>query len=54
VLKLRAGVAMPTYKLTLPNPDGAGDEQPLFQISKTNRMAPYWTMTYYTYAVGGC
>lgn len=42
---------MPCYKLTLPNPDGVGDEQPLFQVSKTNRLAPFWTMTYYTYAV---
>jgi len=39
---------MPTYKLTLPSLDS--EDQPLFQISKTSRMSPFWTMTYFTYA----
>lgn len=42
-----------TYKCTLPaddTPGGIGDEQPLFQISKTNPQSPFWTMSYYAYA----
>lgn len=43
---------MPTYKLTLPSvdPSGAGEDQPLFQISKTSRTSPFWTLWYYTYS----
>lgn len=43
---------MPTYKLTLPSvdPTGAGDDQPLFQVSKTSRSSPWWTLWYYTYS----
>lgn len=45
------GIAMPTYKITLPSdPDISDEDQPLFQISKTNKMAPFWTLWYYTYA----
>ena len=45
------GVATSTYRVTLPSSDPNDDEdQPLFQVSKTNRNAPYWTLTYYTYA----
>ena len=43
----------PTYKCTLPaddTPGGMADEQPLFQISKTNPQSPFWTLWYYAYA----
>lgn len=48
-----SGVLTPTYKCTLPSedaPGGMADEQPLFQISKTNPQSPFWTMWYYAYA----
>lgn len=45
-----AGIAAPVYKLTLPNPDSPGNEQPLFQISKPNPNATWWSMFYFTYA----
>lgn len=46
------GIASPTYKLTIPNPDidDANAQQPLFQVSKPNPHAPFWTLWYYTYA----
>lgn len=44
------GIHAPVYKLTLPNPDAPGNEQPLFQISKPNPNATFWTMFYFTYA----
>ncbi|PWN91676.1 hypothetical protein FA10DRAFT_300268 [Acaromyces ingoldii] len=44
------GIHAPVYKLTLPNPDAPGHEQPLFQISKPNPNATFWTMFYFTYA----
>lgn len=44
------GIHAPVYKLTLPNPDSPGNEQPLFQISKPNPLATFWTMFYFTYA----
>lgn len=44
------GIHAPVYKLTLPNPDQPGNEQPLFQISKPNPNATFWTMFYFTYA----
>ncbi|CAD6890289.1 unnamed protein product [Tilletia controversa] len=44
------GIHAPVYKLTLPNPDQPGTEQPLFQISKPNPKAAFWSMFYFTYA----
>lgn len=44
------GIHAPVYKLTLPNPDSPGSEQPLFQISKPNPHAHWWTLFYFTYA----
>jgi hypothetical protein len=44
------GIHAPVYKLTLPNPDAPGNEQPLFQISKPNPNATWWTLFYFTYA----
>lgn len=44
------GINAPVYKLTLPNPDAPGHQQPLFQISKPNPNATWWTMFYFTYA----
>ncbi|EST09867.1 hypothetical protein PSEUBRA_000261 [Kalmanozyma brasiliensis GHG001] len=44
------GINAPVYKLTLPNPDAPGHEQPLFQISKPNPNATWWSMFYFTYA----
>ncbi|PWN45786.1 hypothetical protein IE81DRAFT_344275 [Ceraceosorus guamensis] len=44
------GIHAPVYKLTLPNPDVPGSEQPLFQISKPNPNATWWTLFYFTYA----
>ncbi|KAK9893619.1 hypothetical protein P389DRAFT_114160 [Cystobasidium minutum MCA 4210] len=49
-----SGVLTPTYKCTLPADEGPNgvitEEQPLFQISKTNPQSPFWTMSYYAYA----
>ncbi|KDN44117.1 hypothetical protein K437DRAFT_225136 [Tilletiaria anomala UBC 951] len=44
------GIHAPVYKLTLPNPDAPGNEQPLFQVSKPNPNANWWTLFYFTYA----
>lgn len=44
------GISSPVYKLMLPNPDAPGNDQPLFQISKPNPNATFWTMFYFTYA----
>ncbi|WFD32945.1 hypothetical protein MSPP1_003998 [Malassezia sp. CBS 17886] len=43
------GINAPVYKLTLPNPDMPGNDQPLFQISKPNPNAMWWSMFYFTY-----
>lgn len=43
------GINAPVYKLTLPNPDMPGNDQPLFQISKPNPNDMWWTMFYFTY-----
>ncbi|KAI0709355.1 hypothetical protein C8Q76DRAFT_743114 [Earliella scabrosa] len=42
------GVLSPIYKLALPSPD-SGD-LPLFQISKPNPNAQFWSMFYFAYA----
>ena len=42
------GVINPIYKLSLPSPDSA--DLPLFQISKPNRVANFWSMFYFAYA----
>ncbi|GAA5866858.1 hypothetical protein JCM1840_004290 [Sporobolomyces johnsonii] len=46
----QAGIANPIYKLTLPNPDAPDQDQPLFQVSKPNPSATWWTLFYFTYA----
>lgn len=43
------GIHAPVYKLMLPNPDMPGNDQPLFQISKPNPNAMWWSMFYFTY-----
>lgn len=42
------GVMSPIYKLSLPSPDSA--DLPLFQISKPNPNAVFWSMFYFAYA----
>ncbi|KIY70006.1 hypothetical protein CYLTODRAFT_371742 [Cylindrobasidium torrendii FP15055 ss-10] len=42
------GVISPIYKLSLPSPDSA--DLPLFQISKPNPNAGFWSMFYFAYA----
>ncbi|KAI8998536.1 hypothetical protein BD414DRAFT_533375 [Trametes punicea] len=42
------GVLSPIYKLALPSPDQG--ELPLFQISKPNPNAQFWSMFYFAYA----
>jgi hypothetical protein len=42
------GVISPIYKLSLPSPDSA--DLPLFQISKPNPNALFWSMFYFAYA----
>lgn len=42
------GVMSPIYKLSLPSPDSA--DLPLFQISKPNPNAQFWSMFYFAYA----
>lgn len=42
------GVISPIYKLSLPAPDSA--DLPLFQISKPNPNAGFWSMFYFAYA----
>lgn len=42
------GVMSPIYKLSLPSPDST--ELPLFQISKPNPNAAFWSMFYFAYA----
>jgi len=42
------GVMTPIYKLALPSPDSA--DLPLFQISKPNPKAGFWSMFYFAYA----
>ena len=43
-----AGVMSPIYKLSLPSPDGP--DLPLFQVSKPNPNANFWSMFYFAYA----
>ncbi|KZT44078.1 hypothetical protein SISSUDRAFT_330282 [Sistotremastrum suecicum HHB10207 ss-3] len=45
---VNTGVMSPIYKLSLPSPDST--ELPLFQISKPNPNAPFWSMFYFAYA----
>ncbi|THH33928.1 hypothetical protein EUX98_g240 [Antrodiella citrinella] len=42
------GVLSPIYKLALPSPDSS--DLPLFQISKPNPNAAFWSMFYFAYA----
>jgi neural Wiskott-Aldrich syndrome protein len=42
------GVISPIYKLALPSPDSP--DLPLFQISKPNPNAAFWSMFYFAYA----
>lgn len=42
------GVLSPIYKLSLPSPDSP--DLPLFQISKPNPNAAFWSMFYFAYA----
>ncbi|KAG8922396.1 hypothetical protein FRC01_014095 [Tulasnella sp. 417] len=42
------GVISPIYKLSLPSPDSP--DLPLFQISKPNPNATFWSMFYFAYA----
>ncbi|KAM0752067.1 hypothetical protein T439DRAFT_379191 [Meredithblackwellia eburnea MCA 4105] len=47
----QSGIQNPIYKLTLPpSPDAPQTEQPLFQVSKPNPNAGWWTLFYFTYA----
>ncbi|KAK4703306.1 hypothetical protein P7C70_g2916, partial [Phenoliferia sp. Uapishka_3] len=47
----QSGIQSPIYKLTLPpSPDAPQQEQPLFQVSKPNPNAGWWTLFYFTYA----
>ncbi|KAF8628392.1 hypothetical protein AX15_003916 [Amanita polypyramis BW_CC] len=43
-----AGVISPIYKLSLPSPDSP--DLPLFQVSKPNPNATFWSMFYFAYA----
>lgn len=47
---INTGIQHPVYKLTLPNPDQPSQDQPLFQVSKPNPAAPFWSLFYFTYA----
>ncbi|KAK2466976.1 hypothetical protein APHAL10511_001234 [Amanita phalloides] len=42
------GVILPVYKLSLPSPDSP--DLPLFQVSKPNPNATFWSMFYFAYA----
>lgn len=42
------GIQNPVYKLTLPTPDQPQQDQPLFQVSKPNPNASWWTLFYFT------
>jgi hypothetical protein len=42
------GVMSPIYKLSLPSPDSP--DLPLFQVSKPNPNAAFWSMFYFAYA----
>ncbi|KAM0790994.1 hypothetical protein ACM66B_004294 [Microbotryomycetes sp. NB124-2] len=44
------GLQNPIYKMTVPNPQEPGEEQPLFQVSKPNPNATWWTLFYFAYA----
>ncbi|GAA6056604.1 hypothetical protein NBRC10513_001066 [Rhodotorula toruloides] len=46
----QTGIQNPIYKLTLPSPENPEEEQPLFQISKPNPSAPFWSLFYFAYA----
>ncbi|EIM23679.1 hypothetical protein WALSEDRAFT_59340 [Wallemia mellicola CBS 633.66] len=45
-----AGVMNPVYKVSLPNPRIDGDDLPLFQVSKPNPHANFWSLFYFAYA----
>src|SRR5262249_8345571 len=45
---VNTGVISPIYKLSLPSPDSP--DLPLFQISKPNPNAAFWSMFYFAYA----
>ncbi|KIY50930.1 hypothetical protein FISHEDRAFT_71236 [Fistulina hepatica ATCC 64428] len=45
---MNTGVISPIYKLSLPSPDSP--DLPLFQISKPNPNAAFWSMFYFAYA----
>ncbi|GAA5902300.1 hypothetical protein JCM8208_007253 [Rhodotorula glutinis] len=47
---VQTGIQNPVYKILLPNPDMPGEDQPLFQVSKPNPNATFWTLTYFAYA----
>ncbi|TIB17350.1 hypothetical protein E3P89_00159 [Wallemia ichthyophaga] len=44
-----AGVMNPVYKVSLPNPSLDGDDLPLFQISKPNPNANFWSLFYFVF-----
>ncbi|GAA5899854.1 uncharacterized protein JCM6883_006009 [Sporobolomyces salmoneus] len=46
----QTGIQNPIYKLTLPNPESPQEDQPLFQVSKPNPNAGWWSLFYFTYA----
>ncbi|GAA5840139.1 hypothetical protein JCM5353_008521 [Sporobolomyces roseus] len=46
----QTGIQNPIYKLTLPNPESPQEDQPLFQVSKPNPNANWWSLFYFTYA----
>ncbi|GAA5846146.1 hypothetical protein JCM11251_002286 [Rhodosporidiobolus azoricus] len=46
----QTGIQNPIYKLTLPNPESPAEDQPLFQVSKPNPNATWWTIFYFAYA----
>ncbi|GAA5942665.1 uncharacterized protein JCM15063_000855 [Sporobolomyces koalae] len=46
----QTGIQNPIYKLTLPNPESPQEDQPLFQVSKPNPNATWWSLFYFTYA----
>ncbi|GAA6009140.1 hypothetical protein JCM11491_005767 [Sporobolomyces phaffii] len=44
----QTGIQNPIYKLTLPNPESPQEDQPLFQVSKPNPNATWWSLFYFT------
>lgn len=47
LIRVRYAAQNPVYKVLLPNPDLPGDDQPLFQVSKPNPNAPWWSLFYF-------